>query len=253
MFIDLTNSAHQPSATVRYCAAAMRSTPTAQAIRYACKFEILFRARAPAQKSCAASRPFARADVTLASDERWSTAITMTRETETALKIDLLYLDLSHCDRCQGAKGALDRALDALAPALAALGRDVERRDILVTSAEHAAAEGFVASPTVRVDGVDIQPEAHQSRCDTCGDLCGCADGVDCRLWAWDGALHASPPVALLVERIMAHAAGRAPAVAGDAAASDAGVRAFFAAGGVGSEPQKESADAGCCGTGCCG
>lgn len=151
------------------------------------------------------------------------------------VRIDFLYLDLGQCGRCRNSRTALEAALEATHPALAAMGRSVVVRDTHVTSLDQARRENFVASPTIRIDGRDIQPEALTSRCRECGDLCDCADGVDCREWAWDGAHHTAAPVALIVERIMA-AALKGPAP-GDAEAEnplppdadDRNLRRFFA------------------------
>ena len=106
-----------------------------------------------------------------------------------------------------------------------------------------ACAGGFTASPTVRVDGVDVQPEAFLSRCAECGDLCNCSDGVECREWAWRGERFTTPPAGLLVEAIL-QAALRVSVKAGDMQARTPGdsVQKFFAA-------QAPKPD--CCGQGC--
>lgn len=144
------------------------------------------------------------------------------------LRLDFLYLDRSLCERCVATGEALDAALAAAAPALAALGVAVERRDLHVASAADAAAHDLRLSPTIRLDGRDLQPEAPRDRCASCGTLCGCADGLDCRLWRWRGELHEAPPVALLVDALLRAALG----ADADSAPSrdDDAVAAFFAA-----------------------
>lgn len=124
------------------------------------------------------------------------------------LAIDFLFLDLSTCTRCKGTAAVLDEALALTRPALEALGLAATVRKVHVQSRELAAAEGFVVSPTIRVNGADIHPEILLNSCAECGDLCGCEDGVDCRVWRFQGEEHTEPPVGLLVEAIMAAAVG---------------------------------------------
>lgn len=144
------------------------------------------------------------------------------------LRVEFLFLDRTVCAPCVATGDALDAALAAAAPALAALDVAVERRDVHVTSAADAERHDFRLSPTVRVDGRDLQPEAPRDRCVSCGALCGCPDGVDCRLWHWRGELHTAPPVGLLVDALLRAAlgAGEEP---GPARGEDS-VAAFFAA-----------------------
>lgn len=170
--------------------------------------------------------------------------------TPDAITVDLLYLDLSQCGRCNGARAALDQAIAATEPALEAMGMSIETNAIHVTSLAQAQAENFIASPTIRVNGRDIQPEAHQSSCAECGDLCACDGGIDCRVWAWQGERHLAPPVPLIVQAILAAASGP---IDGQAAGVDPGVAAegqqnlarFFSDESAGAEA--------CCAPGCCG
>lgn len=159
------------------------------------------------------------------------------------LRLDFLYLDLSQCRRCAGTRATLEEALAAVGPALATMGAVAELRETHVTSIAQAQALGFTASPTVRVDGVDVQPEAHLSRCAECGDLCNCSDGVDCREWAWRGARFTTPPAGLLVEAIL-RAALRGSVEPGDTQPRTTGesVERFLAA---------RAPKPACCGEGC--
>lgn len=168
------------------------------------------------------------------------------------LRVHLLYLDATECGRCVGARKRLRAAIAAVRPAFDALGRVVALQETHVTSAEQARALAFVASPTIRIDGADVQPAAHQDRCDACGDLCACAEGVDCRVWAWEGGFHEEPPTALLVEALLAAAVGarRAGPVDPQAAAQGrANIERFFAA--AENAPGVEGAAA-CCAGACC-
>lgn len=165
-----------------------------------------------------------------------------------AITLDFLYLDLSACGRCQGADEAVERAMAAAQPALEALGAAIALRRIHVTSLDQARAEGFTLSPTIRVNGADIQPGAPRSRCRECGDLCDCADGVDCREWLWRGAQSLTPPVAMIVHHVLAaatEATGPTAAAAPEAQPVSTGVERFFA----GAPTEKLS----CCPPDCCG
>lgn len=122
------------------------------------------------------------------------------------LTIDFLYLDLSVCDRCQDTDSSLDEAIHDVSKVLEATGVSVKVNKINVLTEEQAQALEFVSSPTIRINGVDIQLDVQESNCDACGDLCG--DSVDCRVWTYDGEEFSSPPKALVVEAILKHVYG---------------------------------------------
>ncbi len=74
-------------------------------------------------------------------------------------------------------------------------------RKIHVQSEEQALALGFISSPTIRINGRDIQLEVRESLCESCGDLCG--DDVDCRVWVYHGKEYSVPPKGLIIEAIL--------------------------------------------------
>lgn len=115
--------------------------------------------------------------------------------------IDFLYLDLSVCARCQGTDISLDEALVEVSKVLEATGVEVEVNKIKVTTEELAIKHMFVSSPTIRVNGRDIQMEVKESLCESCGDLCG--DEVDCRVWVYQGKDYIVPPKAMIIEAIL--------------------------------------------------
>ncbi len=43
--------------------------------------------------------------------------------------------------------------------------------------------------------------EGKESKCESCGDLCG--DDVDCRIWLYQGKEYTSPPPAMIVDAIL--------------------------------------------------
>lgn len=117
------------------------------------------------------------------------------------ITIDFLYLDLSTCERCQGTDTTLDEALNDVENVLKLTGVDVIINKINVSTEELAYKHKFLSSPTIRVNGCDIQMEVKENTCDACGDLCG--DDVDCRIWSYDGEEYEVPPKAMIIESIL--------------------------------------------------
>ena len=115
--------------------------------------------------------------------------------------VDFLYLDLSSCTWCQGTDKNLEEALTGISNVLELAGIEVELNKINVTSEELAIKHKFISSPTIRVNGRDIQMEVRESRCESCGDLCG--DEVDCRVWVYKDQEYTIPPKALIMEGIL--------------------------------------------------
>ncbi|MGQ9824153.1 MAG: DUF2703 domain-containing protein [Desulfotomaculales bacterium] len=129
---------------------------------------------------------------------------------EKRVEIEFLYLGTSVCTRCQGTEEAPEEAVDEVARVLKAAGIALTVRKIPVQSEEQAREPGFVSSPTIRVNGRDIQPEAKETLCESCGDLCG--EDVDCRVWVYQGKEYTSPPKALIIDAILREVYGGAPA-----------------------------------------
>ncbi len=115
--------------------------------------------------------------------------------------IDFLYLDLSVCTRCQGTDTSLDEALLEVSTVLNATGAEVIVNKINVITEELARKYKFISSPTIRVNGHDIQMDVKESLCESCGDLCG--DEVDCRVWVYQGNEYTVPPKAMIIEAIL--------------------------------------------------
>lgn len=110
--------------------------------------------------------------------------------------LEVLYLDAQACDPCRATTDAVDVAAAALAAHLRAQGRTLTVRKTHVTDPERAAALGFVSSPTVRVDGVDIELGVHEQPCGSCSALAG--ERVDCRTFQWQGVRYPSPPADMI-------------------------------------------------------
>lgn len=117
------------------------------------------------------------------------------------ITIDFLYLDLSTCTRCQGTDTNLDDALEEVAKVLDATGVKVVLNKINVATPELAEKYQFLSSPTIRINGRDIQLEITENACESCGDLCGTE--VDCRAWSYQGVDYDVPPKALIIDAIL--------------------------------------------------
>lgn len=117
------------------------------------------------------------------------------------ITIDFLYLDLSTCTRCQATDTNLQAALENVAKVLDLAGAEVILNKINVTTPELAEKHQFLSSPTIRVNGRDIQLEITENICESCGDLCG--TDVNCRTWTYQGSVYAVPPIAMIVADIL--------------------------------------------------
>jgi hypothetical protein len=117
------------------------------------------------------------------------------------LDIEFMYLDLSVCTRCRGTEKNLEEAVSEVARILEAAGFEVKLHKIHVQNEEQALALGFVSSPTIRINGRDIQLEVRESLCESCGDLCG--EDVDCRVWVYQGREYTVPPKGMIIDAIL--------------------------------------------------
>ncbi|MBD3224346.1 MAG: DUF2703 domain-containing protein [Caldithrix sp.] len=119
------------------------------------------------------------------------------------VQIDFLYLDLTQCERCKETAKVLATAVEEAAKSLKQKGLELEWRKIHVDTREKAIAHRFLTSPTIRVNGQDIQMDYQESNCRDCGEVCGCDDGVACREWIYEGKTYTVPPKAFIVESIL--------------------------------------------------
>ena len=119
------------------------------------------------------------------------------------VEIDFHFLDNEVCGRCRDTGAHLDMALEALRPVAELIGRGLEVRKTKIESTEQARELGFVSSPTIRVDGEDIAPAIEESVCEPCGDICGCGEDFQCRVWRWRGESYPAAPAGLIAEAIL--------------------------------------------------
>lgn len=122
--------------------------------------------------------------------------------------IDFLFLDLNICTRCQGTDTSLEEAIADVAKVLQLTGTEVVVNKIHINSKEKAIRYKFITSPTIRVNGKDIQLEVKESLCESCGDLCG--NEVDCRVWTYQGKEYNVPPKAMIIDAILREVYGDA-------------------------------------------
>ncbi|MEL7570428.1 MAG: DUF2703 domain-containing protein [Eubacteriaceae bacterium] len=122
------------------------------------------------------------------------------------LVIDFLFLDLSVCTRCQGTENSLEESLDEVAKVLQAADIEVRLNKVNVNTKELAEQYKFISSPTIRINGKDIQMDVKESICESCGDLCG--DEVNCRVWLYNGQEYTIPPKAMIIEAILKNVYG---------------------------------------------
>ncbi len=118
-----------------------------------------------------------------------------------SLVVDFLYLDLSVCQRCQGAESSVDQAVQEVSGVLESAGYEIVVNKVNISSRELAMKYHFDSSPTIRVNGVDIQLSVQESCCKECGELCG--DDIDCRVWVYQGVEYTEPPRAMVVDAIL--------------------------------------------------
>lgn len=144
------------------------------------------------------------------------------------LLIEFMYIDLSKCDRCIGADANLEGAIAEVAPVLKAIGYDIGVRKMLVESEQQASELGFVSSPTIRINGQDIELNVKESLCESCGDVCG--EDVDCRVWTWQGQEYTTPPRAMIIDAILKHVYGKQQATQSETKEVPDNLKNFFAA-----------------------
>ena len=107
-------------------------------------------------------------------------------------------------------KAALKQPFAEVARVLELSGVDVTLQKTHVQTEEQARALGFVSSPTIRINGWDIQMvrgnpmNVKESPCECGGALCG--QDIDCRDWVYQGQEYDTPPVALIVNAIFREA-----------------------------------------------
>jgi len=117
------------------------------------------------------------------------------------VRIEYLYLDLSTCDRCIATDQLLEEVVDVLRPALTLAGYRIKYHKEEITSEESAAKYGFLASPTIRVNGKDICGALEENACGCCSDISG--TDVTCRTFRFRGKSYSTPPKEMIADGIL--------------------------------------------------
>jgi hypothetical protein len=119
------------------------------------------------------------------------------------LNIELLVIDLESCARCVPTGEQLRNAIELVAPAAEAQGIGLTYRETVVQTPEEAKARALLSSPTIRINGRDIDQDIRESECESCGDLTENDVSVDCREWHYKGEVYSAAPLPFLVETLM--------------------------------------------------
>jgi len=126
------------------------------------------------------------------------------------LNVEYLYLDLTTCRRCQATDATTKEALSILSGVFDTLGYQVHLDEVEIATRELAQQYRFLSSPTIRLNGIDIEQVVKESDCADCGSLSG--GSTDCRVFTYDGKDYEQPPAAMIVDGILrALFSGRTP------------------------------------------
>lgn len=115
--------------------------------------------------------------------------------------IDFLFLDLSECEWCQGTEQNLKKAIEKLSDILSLTGISLQFNKIHITSEQQAEELKITTSPTIRINGKDIQINYKESQCTACSDLCG--EDIQCRVWLYQGKEYTAPPIGMIIEAVL--------------------------------------------------
>jgi len=180
----------------------------------------------------------------------------MSENKKREMKVDYLYIDLSTCNRCLGTDTALYEAIRDTNQILKTSGIELTLTKTLVETEEQAAELGFLTSPTIRINGRDMQEDFQESVCES---SCGVVEegGVLCREWNYQGKIHNTAPKGMIVDAILkqVYAGEQEPLPEGSyripVKKLPANLKNWFVALHK-SEQEGATADADC-GTSCCG
>ena len=105
------------------------------------------------------------------------------------MKIEVLYFE--GCPHHRGTVGLVEETIERL-------GMDADVTEVRVESDEHAEQIDFLGSPTVRIDGVDIEPNAASDA----------TVGLSCRVYSTPEGPSGIPPEDMLESAMRRAAAG---------------------------------------------
>lgn len=119
------------------------------------------------------------------------------------LNVELVAIDMETCARCVPTGDQLEAAVHLLSPVAAVLGIEVRHHVIVVRTQEEAKEQALLSSPTIRLNGRDIDQDIRESVCESCGDLTANNTTIGCREWHYRGKVYFAAPLPLLLEAIM--------------------------------------------------
>jgi hypothetical protein len=119
------------------------------------------------------------------------------------IEIEFLYVDIESCTRCKGTDANLTTALQMARSLLDAVDARVTVRKTLVDSEQLAVELGLISSPTIRINGREIDVDLRESHCEDCTEICGCGEDIACRVWRYKGEDYEVAPVSVLLNAIM--------------------------------------------------
>lgn len=118
-----------------------------------------------------------------------------------SLNIDLLYLDLNTCEPCRETEKVLDEAITEVSKPLNEMAISINTNKIYVENEVQARELGLVTSPTIRINGSDIQLDFKESYCQSCSDIAG--ETIYCRNWIYQGKEYSTPPKGMIIEAVL--------------------------------------------------
>ena len=119
------------------------------------------------------------------------------------INIDYLFLNLTKCKRCLDTNTALENAVSKVFKLLGDNRIKIDVNNIHINTEDKAREFGLEVSPTIRINGRDIQSDWTDNQCSECGDLCNCAQCITCRVWKWNGKEYLAAPENLIVDAIL--------------------------------------------------
>ncbi len=117
------------------------------------------------------------------------------------INIQLLYLDLDVCEPCQATDSNLTIALDDVSELLEKTGYRINLEKIHIDTEQSAIQYQFLSSPTIRVNGHDIQLDYKEDHCSTCSSLTN-ESSIDCRTWVYEGKEYHAPPKEMIIDSV---------------------------------------------------
>ncbi len=121
----------------------------------------------------------------------------------TPITVGFLFLDQDTCAPCGGTAQTLAQAVKILHPLLKALSIKIVVNHIHISSKEIAITQQLVSSPTIRINGVDLDPSLSEANCETCGTIAGNDTKVNCRIWEWHDKTYTALPLDMILIALM--------------------------------------------------